>query len=535
MKKSLLFSLLLLSFLVFTSSSILAQWAAQTSGTTQSLYAVKAINENVVWVGGSNGTLLKTTDGGLTWNPLTTVPNRAYSLDAIDENTAWIYVTNPSTGADSKIYKTTDGGTTWNVQYSNAANFGNVIKFFDANYGVAYGDPEPWPPNTDWEILVTTNGGTNWTRVPNTAYPPANSAYSEYGDVGSMAVYGNNVWFGTANSSGAAPFLARVYKSTDKGNTWTAVEVGGGVVSVSGISFKNNNVGVLCTYEGQFAKTTDGGATWTLSSTVAASAFHTVNYVPNSTRFLAVGTSGVTYLSIDDGATWSMITPHSSRLRDVCGAGATAFAVGDAGSIVKWVGPALPVELISFAASATGRKIELKWETATEINNKGFEVERKAVNSTWITVGFKEGSGTSTEAKNYSFIDDLSELTETSFSYRLKQIDYDGSFSYSSEVELEISNLPSKYSLGQNYPNPFNPSTKINYALPYESSVRITVFNAIGQQVDELINGVQIPGYYEISFNAKNITSGLYFYSIEASAVDGSGNFSEVKKMMLLR
>jgi hypothetical protein len=190
----------------------------------------------------------------------------------------------------------------------------------------------------------------------------------------------------------------------------------------------------------------------------------------------------------------------------------------------------VPVELVSFNASISEGEVLLNWVTATETNNQGFEVQRKS-DSEFQSVAFIEGNGTTTEAKQYSFVDN--NLQPGHYTYRLKQMDFDGTFEYSNEVEVDFL-VPSEYSLNQNYPNPFNPSTKISFSLPVESHVTLKVFNLLGEEVTNLINGSFTAGTHNLNFDASNMNSGLYFYQIEAQGIDGS-NFSQVKKMMLTK
>ncbi len=197
----------------------------------------------------------------------------------------------------------------------------------------------------------------------------------------------------------------------------------------------------------------------------------------------------------------------------------------------------LPVELTTFNGSLNGKDVQLDWATATELNNFGFEIQRtvvsdKANDEKWEKIGFVEGQGTSNSPKSYSFTDkNVSQKGKVA--YRLKQLDSDGSFKYSDKVELDL--VPVKYELGQNYPNPFNPSTQIKYSLPFESNVKITIYNMIGEVVTQLVNKVEGAGSYSLTFNASNIASGAYIYAIEANAVDGSKSFKSVKKMMLMK
>ena len=190
----------------------------------------------------------------------------------------------------------------------------------------------------------------------------------------------------------------------------------------------------------------------------------------------------------------------------------------------------VPVELTSFTGTVNNNEVVLNWATATETNNSGFEVERKENNS-YEVVGFVYGQGTTTEVSNYSFVD--AKVEPGTYFYRLKQIDLDGTYEYSNEVEVNVS-TPSKFALDQNYPNPFNPTTLIKYSLAVDSKVSMKVFNVIGQEVAELLNGSFAAGGHEVHFDASSLNSGVYFYRINASGINGK-SYSSVKKMILTK
>ena len=185
----------------------------------------------------------------------------------------------------------------------------------------------------------------------------------------------------------------------------------------------------------------------------------------------------------------------------------------------------VPVELTSFTAASNDDEIILNWSTATETNNRGFEVERK-VSSQWERIGFVEGFGTTSEPRVYSYTD--SKLSVGKYIYRLKQIDFDGSYDYSIEVEAEV-NVPLEFTLKQNYPNPFNPNTIIRYQLPVSCKVTIKVFDILGNEVATLVNEIKDAGRYEVVFNPISLSSGVYFYKINA------GEYTAVKKMLLIK
>jgi hypothetical protein len=196
-----------------------------------------------------------------------------------------------------------------------------------------------------------------------------------------------------------------------------------------------------------------------------------------------------------------------------------------------WNISVIPVELTSFTASVTGNNVTLDWETATEVNNSGFAIERKSANSEFIQIGFVPGFGTTAEPKAYTFTDNS--LLPGAYSYRLKQIDFDGTFEYSDIVEVEVL-TPDEFALAQNYPNPFNPSTKITFALAVDSKVSLKIFDVLGQEVTTLVNQDLTAGVHNYEFNALSINSGVYFYKIEATGVNGT-EFVDVKKMILLK
>jgi len=189
----------------------------------------------------------------------------------------------------------------------------------------------------------------------------------------------------------------------------------------------------------------------------------------------------------------------------------------------------LPVELSSFSAVNLGNGIKLTWRTETEVSNYGFDIERALSNSqnlNWYKIGFVEGYGNSNSPKDYSFIDE--NATTGKYSYRLKQIDTDGKFEYSKVIEIDLGSSMN-YELSQNYPNPFNPSTTISFAVLESSLINLSVFNSLGEKIEELVNEVKEPGVHTIEFNAKDLSSGTYFYRIHVN------DFTQIKKMVLVK
>jgi hypothetical protein len=184
----------------------------------------------------------------------------------------------------------------------------------------------------------------------------------------------------------------------------------------------------------------------------------------------------------------------------------------------------VPVELTSFTAVSQNGNVLLDWSSSSELNTLGFEVQRQTNLYEFLTIGFVNAHGTTTESNRYSFVD--YDLQSGNYSYRLKQVDFNGLFTYSEEVNV-IVKAPLQFDLAQNYPNPFNPMTRILYSIAKESFVTLRVYNIVGEEVETMVNEIQQPGNYSVLFNATNVSSGVYFYTINA------GIFSEVKKMII--
>lgn len=186
----------------------------------------------------------------------------------------------------------------------------------------------------------------------------------------------------------------------------------------------------------------------------------------------------------------------------------------------------VPVELASFNVEQNGNKAFIKWTTSTELNNKGFEVQRNYSGS-WKTIGFVHGKGTTTEKTTYTFVD--KNPGNGMILYRLKQVDFNGKFKYSDVAELNVENIPLYFELIQNYPNPFNPTTRIQYQLPVNSKVTLKIYNIQGREIETLVNEFQQAGYKEVQFDASTLSSGVYIYNLTA------GNSFSTKKMTVVK
>ncbi len=196
-------------------------------------------------------------------------------------------------------------------------------------------------------------------------------------------------------------------------------------------------------------------------------------------------------------------------------------------------GGALPIQVSSFTASATGTgTVKLMWTTSSETNNYGFQVEKDTARAIHrfktVPDGFIPGHGTTAIPQQYSFTDYNAKPGE--WYYRLKQIDLDGT-THEGEATRVLTAVEkrSRFALGQNYPNPFNPSTTIRYDLPQSSMVRLSVFDILGHEISVLVNERKDAGSYEVKFDGSGLSSGVYFYRLQAGA------FVQTRKLLLMK
>lgn len=196
-------------------------------------------------------------------------------------------------------------------------------------------------------------------------------------------------------------------------------------------------------------------------------------------------------------------------------------------------GVPLPVEITLFSAAALNGNVVINWQTATETDNYGFEVERsenpdnETLQFSWLKIGFVEGYGNSNSEKNYVFID--KNVKQSSYCYRLKQMDTDGSFEYSEVVNVLVSNIPSEFLLLQNYPNPFNPVTTISYAVPEKAFVEMVIYSPTGEQLETLVNDYREPGYYNVKWYPVHLAGGVYLYQLKYNGILKSGKMLYLK------
>ena len=471
--------------------------------TRDSLNYMTNIDPGILWVAGNNGTILNSTDYGQNWivKNLETSEN-FYSVDFVDPQKGWIV------GSNGLVMTTNDFGETWNQQTFPSTSRLRSVDFYDYNYGFIVGD--------DGVIYKTTDGGSTWINLS-----IGNYQFSKIYIKDSMTVW-------------IANLQRQLLRSLDGGNNFNLIATLNS--EVYDILFINDQKGFVGCKGGVY-KTTNSGETWSPKSGVDTRKL----YFVNDNFGWGVGDKGRIIRTINSGDRWDTFGGPNffEKATDNLLTGVyfknieEGIAIGVGGTIIKTENASpTPVELSFFNALVNGYKVELKWQTASELNNQGFEVQRMFGNSDWITIGFKQGLGTTTEITNYSFEDDLSGFNVERVSYRLQQIDFNGTYKFSEVVGILMP--PNKYELTQNYPNPFNPATTIRYSITTPSKVKLQIFNALGEEIVSLVNKEQSAGTYEVIWDGKDkydnaVSSGIYFYRINA------GQFSETRKMILLR
>lgn len=432
----------------------------------------------------------------------------------------------------------TDGGATWSnpVTVNDDVNTVNNHNFF----------PAIWTDKYNGRLYV------KWYDSRNSALSDSMDVYATYSDDGGVTFKPNqritNKMFKIRINTGTAPVYQGDYDAiVSHGNTsmlvWT--------------DFRNNSYGSYTGYFPDYAMRVTPNAVVLQQAadsigvylTVPAVKLYednvtftaTVSPTPATGAFQFVFPSGSNVLTnVPDSLLMRIKTsgtiPTGNYTVTVTSTGPNSIPVHRR-TIAVQVIEVIPVELSSFSALTTEGSVLLTWKTQSETNNSGFEVQRAAGSNVeeiqWSNVGFVSGKGTTLEENIYLF-EDKGIVTAGRYLYRLKQVDYDGTFEYSQVVEVDAQG-PTSFVVAQNYPNPFNPSTTFKYTLPSESVVNIKIYDAAGVQVDIIEEGVKSASNHQTVFDASSLSSGAYFYSVEAIPLNGSSPLKKVMKMLLIK
>ena len=505
-------ALFIFTMISLFTTSLFAQpgWQTMNSGVSVDLNSIFFLDENNGFAVGESGTVLKTTNGGTSW--ISTITSPAENLNAVH-----FFNTNEGVIAANSgvIFRTTNGGTTWSTVATGVTD--NLFSLsFSGTTGLCSGSSQT--------ILKSTNSGSSWSIIQ--------TGFFGGGFWGTHMLNANTGFVAGENSI----FQPMLGKTTNGGTTWdfSPFYLNSNEGKLFDVHFfdANNGITAAAVWEGSGAvsRTTDGGNNW--STSIFGQAFFGMHF-PTGTVGHVVGMNGGIHKTTNGGLSWTSQTSGTSQtLNAVFFINEfTGFAAGDNGVILKTTDGGVPVELTSFIANAVEGSVVLNWTTATETNNQGFEIQRSAEGLNFNNISFIPGFGTTTEPKSYSYTDQS--VTSGKYYYRLKQIDFDGSFSYSGVIEVEVS-LPTEFSLEQNYPNPFNPATTIEFSLPTDAQITINIYNLVGEKVAEAASGNYAAGTHKVDINASTLTSGIYFYRLDATGVDGN-TFSSIRKMTLLR
>jgi photosystem II stability/assembly factor-like uncharacterized protein len=526
MKKIITILILHYSFLIFNCLAQQPSWEIIPSGTTEELNSIFFYDYEVGFACGDSGTVIKSIDSGKTWQILQTpVTYDLNDLYMFHRDTIEIV------GDGGTMLFSTDGGSYWWVgPYFITEDYFCVN--FSGGHGICGGSSQT--------ILWGTYTGTAlyWMEIQSGFF--GGGFYGAY-------MLSPQIGFVAGENSIFQPLLGR---TTDSGINWdfTAFYLNNNEGRATGVDFTDLNIGYVSAKvwdgTGAIAKTTDSGSSWT--STIFTNPLWSIDFPISGASLVgyAVGDQGTILKTNDAGMNWlaqqsgTIFRLNKVHFNDFD----FGFAVGENGIILKTTtgGDPIPVELTSFTASVQSKKVYLSWSSATEKNNQGFEILRRTQNDIdgWNKIGFVAGYGTTTETQHYSFTDN--DIKPGKYQYRLKQIDFDGSFEYSDIIEVEVS-LPTEFSLEQNYPNPFNPSTTLSYQIPELSFVTIKVYDVLGNEIAALVNEEKPAGSYDVKFSVGqnsilSLSSGIYFYKLQAVPTGGqAGNFVETKKMVLIK
>lgn len=482
-------------------------WKEISSGTTTwHFYAIDFTDSDTGWIVGPNKTIIKSVDGGENWTPqASSAPQNLLDICMVNNMTGW------TVGEWGVVLKTTDGGSNWFEQSSGTNYFLHSCFFLDDQVGWLCGGPVSGDTSI---ILQTTDGGDQWSRQSCTANTSLRAI---------CFIDPQNGWAVGENGN--------IVHTIDGGTTWTLVPIGRSDDFYS-VFFLTTDIGWIG--GSSILYTTDGGSTWDEQEAFLPNdQVRAIKFIDLTIGWAVIqGSSGAMFKTMDGGKNWfNMEIGTENNLFDIDIVNEQiGWVVGTYSTILKTDAIFVPVELASFSAVWIDDRVELTWATASETNNYGFDIQRKfSEKESWKKIGFVKGHGTTSQMNYYSFTDNPEGGGK--YSFRLKQVDIDGKFKYSSIREV---NVPTKFALYQNHPNPFNPETSIGFELPVNTHVTLEIYNMLGQKIATLINEHRPAGFQQIVWDGKDnagrvVGSGVYFYHIK------SDRFEATKKLVLLR
>jgi photosystem II stability/assembly factor-like uncharacterized protein len=445
---------------------------------------IDPVNNSILYGTSQNLNLLKSTDNGVNWFGIS--PSGRVSPAFVAPFI--VCKSNPSViFAGSKVFhKTTNGGSSWTLGNGGSQLDGNQI----LSIGVSSTSTDTIyvgtaPITSSAKLFRSTNGGTSFINITG-SLPDRYPDDIAVDPVNSKIVYTVFSGFGTSH----------LFKSTDAGNSW--IDIGSSLPDVPSSAIvidPNNTSNLFLGNDLGVYFSPDAGQTW----------FEYINGLPQASMILDLS-----------------IVRSSNRIRAVTHGNGVYEAAIDV---------TVPVELTSFSADVQNEKVLLKWSTSTETNNNGFEVQRSFDGKSFATIGFVSGNGTTTEPNNYSFID---ENQSEKIYYRLKQLDYNGTYSYSNIISIDAITL-NDFVLEQNFPNPFNPSTIIQFNIPIESFVTLKIYDVQGKEISTLVNDLKQPGSYKFEFIPRNLSSGVYFYKLSTKTQNTGREFIKTRKMLFIK
>jgi photosystem II stability/assembly factor-like uncharacterized protein len=546
---------ILLILLIFISlKNTYAQWAPMGSVSGLGSWpSVFVLDQSTIFVaGGETGPVIwRSTDGGINFSQL---PANGLPSSSSGRFLTCVWATSPNTifagdGStsgnglikNSKVYKTTNGGTNWTTILNTGTNvygFINGVVFSRTNTNVGIANSDPNSTTEKFKTWKTTNGGNNWTLFEADAPNSCGAQNSVFLIDENFFGFGLN----TAN--------ARVALTTNGGANFIFSNLAGAggdngfVATVAFSSDKLNGIAGTSQTSTTVARTTNGGINWFAQTIPCTITGHcNVKWVTGTPVVYMVisNSSGTQCLkSVDNGSNWSFYTfpagasnvSHTDLLYNynkMLENEIYLFAANNTGNIFSLHEIPMPVTLSSFLYRVKENNTILNWTTSEEVNNFGFEIYRKpsSTEQDWINAGFLKGAGTKNTPTFYSFED--KNLKPGKYSYRLKQIDYNGNFEFfnlSSTVEI---GKPDKFTLHPNYPNPFNSSTKISYSIPENGFVTLKIYDASGKEIKTLIKENQTAGNYNLIFSGSNLSTGTYFCRLE------SNNYSSIIKLLCIK